>query len=408
MYSGQHRSTKNSANSSDKPAPSQFAPRGFVVQPKAEEVAPQQEQTPESETQQEETKQDQGGLIDFSKLRPRPSPARTPRLQMKLTIGQPGDKYEQEGDQMAQDVVQQNGSTVQRVQPQEIGKKSATSLGENELMKEELEFGVHQQTQTDLVQLAPKKSDYGTFEDKKYEFIEGNKKVDFELEFTPNDKADAIKVGLTQDIKNIQGGNIQAIDPNAATKMTPEGYRIDRVSNARNPLYATLPEPTSDADKNKLAAYKTTDFWGQHAEKGDSGWTKAILKDKPTVDGGNNSSKEFETTALAIDGKQKDTYYGSVKWGWKKDASGKVSLVDFDIVSMGKPSKNFIAAAKKWNAGKTRGTLVPKADGTKVYDGSLKEKFTIDTKTEAIQKQTAAANNIIYVSIEVISEGTNK
>jgi hypothetical protein len=344
----------------------------------------------------------------LSRYATRPEPQR-PRIQMKLNIGKPGDKHEQEADRIAADVVQQNDTTVQPARTQETGNKSATWLGENALMKGKSESGVYQQAQPDLVQLAPKKSDYGTFEDKKYEFIEGDKKVDFELEFTPkDDKADATKVGLVQDVKNVQGGNIRAIDPNAATKMTPEGYRIDRISNAPNPLYGTLPEPTSDADKDKLAAYKTNNSLAQHAEKGDSGWTKAILKDKPTVDGGNNSSKEFETTALAIEGKQKDTYYGSVKWGWKKDASGKLSLVDFDIVSMGKPSQNFIAAAKKWNAGKTRGTLVPKADGTKVYDVSLKEQFTIDTKTEAIQKQTAAANNIIYVSIEVISEGANK
>ncbi|AFZ22679.1 hypothetical protein Cylst_0316 [Cylindrospermum stagnale PCC 7417] len=96
MYSGQHRTSKKSANSSDKAVPSRFAPRGFVVQPKTEEVAPQQDQTPDLEPQREETKQYKDGFIDFSKLTPRPSPARTPRIQMKLTRLQPGDMYQQE------------------------------------------------------------------------------------------------------------------------------------------------------------------------------------------------------------------------------------------------------------------------------------------------------------------------
>ncbi|AFZ28407.1 hypothetical protein Cylst_6640 (plasmid) [Cylindrospermum stagnale PCC 7417] len=96
MYSGQHRTSKKSSNSSDTPAPNRFAPRGFVVQPKTEEVAPQQEQTPAKEAQQEETEQYKSGLIDFSKLTPRPSPAKTPRIQMKLTRLQPGEMYQQQ------------------------------------------------------------------------------------------------------------------------------------------------------------------------------------------------------------------------------------------------------------------------------------------------------------------------
>ncbi|AFZ26563.1 hypothetical protein Cylst_4487 [Cylindrospermum stagnale PCC 7417] len=67
MYSGQHRTSKKSANSSDKAVPSQFAPRGFVVQPKTEEVAPQQDQTPEEQTQKEEPNQYKSGFIDSSK-----------------------------------------------------------------------------------------------------------------------------------------------------------------------------------------------------------------------------------------------------------------------------------------------------------------------------------------------------
>ncbi|AFZ26455.1 hypothetical protein Cylst_4364 [Cylindrospermum stagnale PCC 7417] len=96
MYSRQHRTAKNSSNSSDTQAPNQFAPRRFVVQPKTEASQPQQEQTPDIEAQQEETKQYKGGFIDFSKLTPRPTPPKTPRIQMKLTLGQPGNIYQQQ------------------------------------------------------------------------------------------------------------------------------------------------------------------------------------------------------------------------------------------------------------------------------------------------------------------------
>ncbi|BBD63253.1 hypothetical protein NIES2109_61030 (plasmid) [Nostoc sp. HK-01] len=46
--------------------------------------------------------------IERLPLQPIPAP---PRLQMKLTIGQPGDKYEQEADRVAKDVVQRINST---------------------------------------------------------------------------------------------------------------------------------------------------------------------------------------------------------------------------------------------------------------------------------------------------------
>ncbi|MCP5106306.1 MAG: hypothetical protein GY950_23165 [bacterium] len=252
-----------------------------------------------------------------------------------------------------------------------------------------------------IIQRDPVDSYCGTFNDKKYDLIDSNKKVDFELEFTPNDKADATKVGLTQTVKSVKEGDITAIDPNAASKMTPEGHRIDVLSDYPSPLYATKKTPDSPENAGNLEAYSTYEDFGQHAEKGDSGWTKAILKDTPAVTGGNNSSKEFEATALAIEGNDKDTYYGSVKWGWEKNGSGDVSKIDFDIVSKGVPSKNFLAAAEKWNVGKARGPVVAKEDDTKVYDGRLNEVCKLKKGDEAVQKSTAAAGNKAYVFVEV-------
>jgi hypothetical protein len=96
MYSRQHRTAKTSSDSHDIPAPNQFAPRGFGVQPKTEVATPQQQQTPDLQTQGQEVKQYKSGLIDPSKFTRRSSPSVTPQVQMKLTIGQSGDKYEKE------------------------------------------------------------------------------------------------------------------------------------------------------------------------------------------------------------------------------------------------------------------------------------------------------------------------
>jgi hypothetical protein len=149
---------------------------------------------------------------------------------------------------------------------------------------------------------------------------------------------------------------------------------------------------------------------GHRYQKGGN-WIRkdAGLYDGPAIIGGNNSGREFETAALALDGNQEGTYYGSVKWGWTKDGSGTVSKVDFDIVSMGVPSKNFLGAAAKWNSAKARGKITPKANGTKIYDGSLSEQqFTFDTGMEATQKKTVSLGNISYLFVEITSEGTHK
>ncbi|MBW4555737.1 MAG: DUF4157 domain-containing protein [Trichormus sp. ATA11-4-KO1] len=164
MYSGRTRTFKTS--SSDTPATNQFAPRKFKVQPLPELVSPQQS-TPDLQQQPEATPASESHFYKVS-MSPRDlvqkkpnshgmnlkidpnvranvfgetvqpdvqkkaevanftvsSPAyQPPRLQMKLSIGQPGDKYEQEADRVAADVVQQinapQHSSVQREKMQD-------------------------------------------------------------------------------------------------------------------------------------------------------------------------------------------------------------------------------------------------------------------------------------------------
>ena len=256
-----------------------------------------------------------------------------------------------------------------------------------------------------VVQRVPKNSHYGTFTDVTYALQGGDTKLDIVLNFKPNANADATKVGLTQTVKAIKADKTIAIDPNAATKMAPDGERIDRLSSYPNPLYATGSEPV--ADKGKLESYATSAGSGQHGEKDahTKVWTNAILKDTPTIDRSNNSSLEFETAALALEGNNKGTYYGSVKWGWAKDGAGKVTKTTFDLISKGTPSKNFMKTAKLWNDGKARGTYAAKADNTSLYDDTLTELGKLKKDDTFIQENTAEVGGVPY-TYGTVTSGT--
>ncbi len=88
----------------------------------------------------------------------------------------------------------------------------------------------------------------------------------------------------------------------------------------------------------------------------------------------NNSEQIFESTALAIEGTQKDTYYGSVNWGWKRDSSGTFSMIPFKVISQGTPSAGFLTAASifstvtedfNWGVSAATANIVDAADLTK-------------------------------------------
>jgi hypothetical protein len=98
----------------------------------------------------------------------------------------------------------------------------------------------------------------------------------------------------------------------------------------------------------------------------------------------------FETVALAIEGTDKDKYYGSVKWGYKMEgttAAPKVTKMDIEEASKGTPTANFIEPAKLWNAGKTLGTIQITADPEATVlkgDASGTEKLAKDTKLKQL------------------------
>lgn len=89
----------------------------------------------------------------------------------------------------------------------------------------------------------------------------------------------------------------------------------------------------------------------------------AKLYDKPNMPSAKiGSNMIFETTAISLEGAQKNVYYGSVKWGWNinsiADSNGKVATTDIEleplaVVEMGTPSAEMKELANIWNQAKT-------------------------------------------------------
>ena len=170
------------------------------------------------------------------------------------------------------------------------------------------------------------------------------------LHFKAKDPVDASRIGLTQMVNTIVNG--VAFAPNAFTEgrsipagQPDAGSHIDRPPKSSRPYYGM------DAS----GPPSLTAQWGSHHKfLGIPQHRDATLFDEPRkLDTGPNSSQLFETSALAVEGHQKGTFYGSVRWGWRSDASNKVTLEPLSVVSVGVPSATFKQSATLWNASKT-------------------------------------------------------
>jgi hypothetical protein len=103
-----------------------------------------------------------------------------------------------------------------------------------------------------------------------------------------------------------------------------------------------------------------------------------------------NSGHTFETTALATEGKDEGTYYGSVQWGWKTDNAGNHSLLDFKVISQGTPSGNFIESAKVWNEQSVKFT----ADALEILAAEAEIDPLIFRKVEKLPAENKVLPNI--------------
>jgi hypothetical protein len=186
--------------------------------------------------------------------------------------------------------------------------------------------------------------------------------VSIDLKFVAADPVDAKQIGMVQTANSINEGKPFALNSTVKDRSIPKdeagvtpGTHIDQLAEYKNPLYAT----GATAAGATLANTPTSASWGQH------GWhytdgaglaqhQDAHLKDDPVLPRrGANASQIFETSALAVEGTQTDTYYGSVRWGWRTDDKGAFSQLPLTVVSAGSPSETFRRSAELWNKGKT-------------------------------------------------------
>jgi hypothetical protein len=243
----------------------------------------------------------------------------------------------------------------------------------------------------DVIQLKKVPTGYGDFETTTFKNMDDGKRrgVDIDLAFEPDEKVvNAKAIALTQSIRTTSfTGTFLPLGPNPAGRTVPagkpgEGYAVDASGSTNNPLYydtknlgpkeelkdTPVTNPTVDpTDPTKVLVKANYQIGHCFKEKPtDTTFKKqsATLADKPRT-GRVGESQTFETTALAIDGKDKNNYYGSVRWGYKITGTTAAPVIESDDIelasSKGKPSDNFLEAAKLWNAGSSLGKLQTKS-----------------------------------------------
>ncbi|WP_170984931.1 DUF4157 domain-containing protein [Roseomonas sp. AR75] len=185
------------------------------------------------------------------------------------------------------------------------------------------------------------------------------------LVFTPNEQVDATKIGLTQSLVAMDEGAPNPVNATAAARTVPidqpgGGTYIDRLAERRNPIYG-MDDPTGTDQSLGGSAAAGNAQWGYRYSPSFLGFglgvtiqQDASLYDRPRRPGhGANARQVFETTALAVEGAQAGTFYGSVRWGWESDASNTPTLVPLGVVAVGVPSASFRLASDLWNRNPT-------------------------------------------------------
>lgn len=212
-----------------------------------------------------------------------------------------------------------------------------------------------------------------------------------ELYFKANNTVNSKQIGLLQTVNSKapigkkdprilqdQSGNLYS-HSNQKKRANKKGAFIDQAPNAVNPLYASTGAPG-------MGKTSTEPDYGEHGEhykttKGElhTPTKDAWIYDTPFMNPAYYGSEfNFETTALSLEGADKNTYFGSVKWGWKLDSSGKHSLIPLKVVSNGAPSNSFFEAAEAWNKSKGGKQLDQKTDQIPIVDVKLlKEDYTL-------------------------------
>ena len=300
-------------------------------------------------------------------------------VELAQGVGKAGDRYERNADAVAERVL--TGASAESLLDEVAPGSESSAARRRAVQRIATDFGDFKTSKYD--KLGPAGKEWG---------------VDIVLEFDPDKtKVNAEKIGLTQSVRDQLSGTAVALFPVERDRMVPSGTgagsQIDRYGggNFRNPIYGTQVAGAKD----KLGDTPIMKGSGQHgwAYKDAAGKQQhqiAQLVDRPTLPGrGNDSGQTFETAALAVAGVQSGTYMGSVSWGWSVDGSGAYKQHPLTLVSKGKPSAGFIAAAKQWNTTSVGGTVETTADPTNVFDAAYSVAFTVAKGTHVLVSRAA-------------------
>lgn len=273
-------------------------------------------------------------------------------------------------------------------------------------------LGLRRKVQRQMIQRAPVDTFYGKFIDSNYKANKTKDGVTIQIDFQPDDVlVDATTIGMVQSVKSVLKGSASHIHPTNAERAVAagagEGSRIDQLARFGNPIFPT----GQDAPGDTLASTATVATDGQNGFRftdkgGNNQKQNAILIDRPTLPGaGKNSGQFFETTAVAVAGAQEGTYYGSVSWGWERDAAGKFKILPFQRVSKDIPSFGFIQAAEKWNSATVLGTIKTTQNPTQVFNNSFNKAFTVAKDSVVTINRAALHNNVFFSDVTITATG---
>jgi hypothetical protein len=201
-----------------------------------------------------------------------------------------------------------------------------------------------------------------------------------ELSFLPNESVDASKIAFVQTAQMLITDSLGA-DPRIhkpfyvkdakdekvfqSRNLTDDedtlGTHIDQPTQQRTPLYSMTGASDADIKAQKkggspLAASVPAKYSGYgHHTKGEKP-EPAVMVDQPGLEAGPDASAfgKFETTALAVEGAQQGTYYGTVTWGFTKEAGETTAkIVPFELAQSAAPSSTFFEAARRFGGSTT-------------------------------------------------------
>jgi len=310
------------------------------------------------------------------------------KVQTKLKVGPAGDKYEQEADSVAHQVMTASSSNAQAnqfkderdIQPKRLVQRHAGHK-EEELHRKPLK--INNSGTGSIIRRAPVQSYGGTFTDVRYEGAQGHGQVGalIDLSFTPNELVQSPKIGLTQTVKAMKDGVVNAGEGREDLRQrmqgrkdkdegrfldrgAPKDLRKDKHFYQENPIFGMENQPSSDGRSLGGATSRTikanrlggddvdhpdvqAGTYGSRDDKGNV--VAATLHDEPGRPTGGDLDMSFETAAVVLDGAQKGAYLGSVEWGFKASGNGAPTLYPFKLISKGTPTKAFMKSVNLWN-----------------------------------------------------------